>query len=244
MLDPVTDPRPDPTDPPDVVLLDVNETLSDTSALAAVLAGLGAPEHLGPTWFAAVLRDGFALTAGGAPQPFADVAAAAARTLLSPHVGPDALEGAAQALVGAVGELPLHPDVATGLAALAASGTRVAALTNGSADVASGLLERGGVRRHLEDVLSVQGFGDGAWKPAAGAYAGACTALGVRPGAAVLVAVHPWDVDGAARAGLRTAWVDRTGTGRAAFPAVFTDPEVVAGGIDDLPGLLDGTSMG
>ena len=234
MLHPVT---ADPA-PPDVVLLDVNETLSDTSALAGVLAGLGAPEHLGPTWFASVLRDGFALTAAGAPAPFADVAAAAARPLLTPHVDPGALEGAVETLVGAVGTLPLHPDVATGLASLATSGTRVLALTNGSAAVASGLLERAGVRQHVEDVLSVQAFGGGAWKPAAGAYAGACAALGVDPGAAVLVAVHPWDVDGAARAGLRTAWVDRSGVGMPAFPAVFARPEVVIGGLDALADLL------
>ena len=241
MLDPVTDPRPDPTGPPDVVLLDVNETLSDTSALADVLAGLGAPEHLGPTWFASVLRDGFALTVAGAPAPFADVAAAAARPLLAPHVGPEALEGAVETLVGAVGTLPLHPDVAGGLASLASSGTRVVALTNGSAAVASGLLERGGARQHLEDVMSVQGFGDGSWKPAARAYAGACAALGVDPAAAMLVAVHPWDVDGAARAGLRTAWVDRSGARRAAFPAVFAGPEVVVGGLDALGETLGGS---
>ena len=236
MLDPVTATRPAL---PDLVLLDVNETLSDTSALAGVLARLGAPEHLGPTWFASVLRDGFALTVAGAPGPFADVAAAAARSLLAAHVDAPALDGAVETLVGAVGELPLHPDVADGLASLAAAGTRLVALTNGSADVASGLLERGGVRRHLEGVLSVQDLGDGAWKPAAAAYAGACAALGTGAGAAMLVAVHPWDVHGAARAGLRTAWVDRSG---AEFPAVFAEPEVSVGGLDGLADRLGGTS--
>ncbi len=28
---------------------------------------------------------------------------------------------------------------------------------------------------------------------------------------AMLVAVHPWDIDGAARAGLATAWINRNG---------------------------------
>lgn len=226
---------------PAIVLLDVNETLSDTSALGTVLAGLGAPEHLGPTWFASVLRDGFALTVAGAPAPFADVAAAAARSLLAAHLAPSALDDAVGRLVGAVGTLPLHPDVAPGLATLAAVGTRLVALTNGSADVASGLLGRGGVREHVEDVLSVQGFGDGSWKPAASAYAGACSALGVAAGAAVLVAVHPWDVDGAARAGLRTAWVDRSSS--ATYPAVFTPPDLTAGGLDQVADALAGRSL-
>lgn len=229
------------TDLPDLVLLDVNETLSDTSALGAVLAGLGAPEHLGPTWFASVLRDGFALTVAGAPAPFAAVAAAAARSLLAARLAPSALDEAVERLVGALGTLPLHPDVAPGLAALAGAGVRLVALTNGSADVASGLLEQGGVREHLEDVLSVQGFGDGAWKPAASTYTGACSVLGVDAGAAVLVAVHPWDVDGAARAGLRTAWVDRSSS--ATWPAVFTPPGLTVGGIDGLADALAGRGV-
>lgn len=225
------------SDPSALVLLDVNETLSDTSALGPVLAGLGAPEHLGPTWFASVLRDGFALTAAGAPAPFAAVAAAAARSMLEAHLAPSALDEAVERLVAALGTLPLHPDVAPGLAALAGAGTRLVALTNGSAEVASSLLERGGVREHLEDVLSVQD-GDGAWKPAASAYAGACSALAADAGSAVLVAVHPWDVDGAARAGLRTAWVDRSRS--ATWPVVFTAPGLTVGGLGDLADALAG----
>ena len=34
--------------------------------------------------------------------------------------------------------------------------------------------------------------------------------------------MHPWDIDGAARAGLRTAWIDRTG---AAYPTHLTPPD-------------------
>ena len=39
----------------------------------------------------------------------------------------------------------------------------------------------------------------------------------MKPEEMVLVAVHPWDVDGARRAGLQTAWVNRSG---GAFPAI------------------------
>ena len=42
---------------------------------------------------------------------------------------------------------------------------------------------------------------------------------------AMLVAVHPWDIDGAARAGLATAWIDRTG---APYPEYFTAPDLAA----------------
>ena len=41
----------------------------------------------------------------------------------------------------------------------------------------------------------------------------------------MLVAVHPWDIDGAKRAGLRAAWVNRSGL---PYPETFRDPDLVA----------------
>ena len=117
-------------------------------------------------------------------------------------------------------ELPVHPDVPDGVRALRAAGHRLATLSNGAAEVAAGLLGRAGIRDQFEALLSVEDAG--AWKPARAAYLYAADRLGVRPAEATLVAVHPWDIDGAARAGLRTAWINRTG---AAYPAHLTSPE-------------------
>ncbi len=236
MLDVMSPPVRRPT----LLLLDVNETLSDTSALAGVLERLGAPAHLGPTWFASVLRDGFALTAAGHAAPFAKVAGAAARAVLAPHVPEASLGDAAEDLVASLATLPLHPDVASGLALLAATGVRLVALTNGSAAVATQLLEGGGAKGHLEAALSVEEIGEGAWKPAASAYRGACAALGVQPHDAALVAAHRWDVDGAAWAGLRTVLVDRSAPGGSGDPGpgVFRAPGRTVSGFDDLAAQL------
>jgi 2-haloacid dehalogenase len=43
--------------------------------------------------------------------------------------------------------------------------------------------------------------------------------------------VHPWDVDGALRAGLSAAWLRR---GVAGFPAIMREPTLVAGDVMDL----------
>ena len=48
---------------PAVLLFDVNETLSNMSPMASRFVDVGAPAHLAATWFASLLRDGFALTA-------------------------------------------------------------------------------------------------------------------------------------------------------------------------------------
>ena len=48
---------------------------------------------------------------------------------------------------------------------------------------------------------------------------------------AMLVAVHPWDTDGASRAGLGAVWVNR---GDAAFPGYFRSPDMEASSLVDL----------
>ena len=71
---------------PTLIVLDVNETLSDLSSLASAFEEVGAPRTLAPLWFATTLRDGFALGMAGQNAPFLDVAKDVPRTLLAPHV--------------------------------------------------------------------------------------------------------------------------------------------------------------
>ena len=214
---------------PDVLLLDVNETLSDLAPMAGRFADVGAPPGLATTWFAGVLRDGFALAVAGTSAPFARIGADLLRSHLAGVPLRRPLEEAVEHVMAAFTSLDVHPDVRVGLPALAAAGVRVATLSNGSASVARELLGRAGLTDHVERLLSVEDAG--IWKPARAAYAHGCEQMGVDAGGAMLAAVHPWDIDGAARAGLRTCWVDRTG---APYPSYFRQPDVVVGGFDEL----------
>lgn len=61
-----------------------------------------------------------------------------------------------------------------------------------------------GIWDDFDRLLTVEDAG--IWKPAPAAYAYALEQCGVDPMDAMLVSVHPWDIDGASRAGLATAW--------------------------------------
>lgn len=50
-----------------------------------------------------------------------------------------------------------------------------------------------------------------------------------------LVAVHPWDIHGASRAGLGTVWLNRT---QETYPSYFTQPDLVIHGLGDLAAAL------
>lgn len=216
-----------------LVLFDVNETLSDMGRMAQHVEEIGAPPQLAGLWFATVLRDGFALTAAGRNPAFRDVAEGALRVVLADQVLNRDVDDAVAHVLTAMQQLPVHPDVVEGVRGLAAAGFELAALTNGSATTASGLLERAGVRDDFAAVLSVE---DGpGWKPAAGAYTRALTALGRNAADVVLVAVHPWDIDGASRAGLRTAWLNRHAS---PYPSAMLPADHEVALLDELPAAL------
>jgi 2-haloacid dehalogenase len=215
---------------PAVALLDVNETLSDLAPLGDRFEHVGAPRHLLPTWFASTLRDGIALAASDDYAEFQEVAHAVLRTLLAglPELSASPEEAADHILAG-MNTLSVHPDVPPGIRALHDAGVRVATLTNGGPAIAKGLLERSGLNDLVERNLTVGEVRR--WKPTPDPYRHACRALGVTEADAVLIAVHPWDVHGAKRAGLRGGWLDREGR---PYPDIFERPDATA---RDLPAL-------
>ena len=217
------------TTTPSVIVFDVNQTLSDMSPLAQRFADVGAPAHLAPLWFASLLRDGFGLAAAGAQQPFAALGADVLRGVLHGVDLDRDVDDAVEHVMSGFSELSVHPDVPDGIRALRAAGRRLVTLSNGSAQVAERLLSNAGIRDRFEALLSVEDAG--AWKPARAAYQYAARVCGTSLEEMMLVAVHPWDVDGAARAGMATAYIDRSG---APYPASLTAPSMRAGNLTDL----------
>jgi 2-haloacid dehalogenase len=188
---------------PSVIVFDVNETLSDMSPMGSRFVDVGAPDYLAHIWFAALLRDGLALN-----RP---------------------LDPAVRHVMDGLGELALHPDVADGVRALKENGLRLVTLSNGSTVLADAMLRAAAIRSDFEVLLSVEDAS--AWKPVRAAYQYAASACGVEPAEMLLVAVHPWDIHGAAQAGLRTAWLSRDD---ADYPDYFAPPDYTVAALSEL----------
>ncbi len=216
--------------PPQAVAFDVNETLTDLSALGGLFDGFGLGENALAWWFAALLRDGLALAAAGDAGSFPDLAVVALEEVFA-ACGREVPAGAAEDLLQAFREVPVHPDVAPALKRLAEAGVPAFALTNGGVAAAELILERAGVRFMFADVLSVDAVAH--WKPRPEPYEYAAQVAGVPRSRLAMVAVHPWDLHGAAAAGLVTGWARR---GRRSFPPVFRRPTVEAA---DLVGVIE-----
>lgn len=214
---------------PSIIVFDVNETLSDMSPMGQRFVEVGAPSHLAKLWFAILLRDGFALTAAGDSGTFAGIGAEALRGLLTGRRLNREVEPAVRHVMAGFSGLGLHPDVTGGVKALHAAGYRLATLTNGSTQVAETLFTHAGIRENFDLLLSVEDAP--AWKPGKASYEYAASACGTTPEQMLLVAVHPWDIHGASRAGLGTAWINRAG---GSYPGYFQAPDHTVSALPEL----------
>ena len=211
---------------PRAVAFDINETLFELSGLRLHFETLGLPPYALEWWFAVLLRDGMALAAAGDTAPFSTLAVVALDEV-SARADRQLPRGAASELLAAFAELPAHPDVAPALELLVEAGIPAIGLTNGSAATTDTLIERAGLSALVSRVLSVEDVGH--WKPRPEPYRFAARQAGVQPERLAMVAVHPWDLHGAAVSGLVTGWVNRTGR---SFPAVFNHPHLQAPSLD------------
>ncbi|MGV9313175.1 HAD family hydrolase [Streptomyces sp. NPDC003691] len=124
----------------------------------------------------------------------------------------------------------LFPDTVPALDGLA--GYRHALLSNSASGVQEHKLRTLGVRHRFEAMVCAADLGTA--KPAAAAFHAACEAVGLAPEEVAYVGDEP-DIDarGAAEAGLRGIWLDRTGRGGR--------PDLIRiTGLGQLPGLLAG----
>lgn len=184
---------------PQAVAFDIVGTLFPLAPLRAGVVALGLPPAALEGWFAAGLRDAFALCVTGDFQPFTAVLQQALATVLAEQ-GLPAPEPAIAGLVGELTKLPPRDGAGEAIAALREADVPVYALTNGSAASTRTMLERAGLLDAIERIVSVEEVRLA--KPRREVYRHAAEVAGVAPGALALIATHSWDVHGAKAAGL------------------------------------------
>ncbi|MBP0491439.1 haloacid dehalogenase type II [Pararoseomonas indoligenes] len=206
---------------PEVVAFDMIGTVFPLDPLRPTIVEMGLPPAGLEGWFAAALRDAFAISAVGQFRPFPEILAAALDGVLAQQ-GLSAPPETRALLMARMKALPPRPDARAAFGEIARAGMRVMALSNGAAASTRGLLEGAGLQDLVAHVVSVEEVK--LFKPRREVYERAVEVAGVQAGAVALVAVHPWDVNGAKAAGLTTAYV----TAEVPFPPVMQAPDIQA----------------
>jgi len=191
---------------PQALAFDVLDTLFDTATLAESLTAAGLPPGSHRLWLARTLQAGFALAASGSFRTFDDVARSALAGVVA-ELGNGIATEVVDRLAAGLRELPAHRDVEPALSRVREAGVPVVALATGDTDGTRELLGRAGIGALFEGIVSIDDVQQ--WKPRPEVYWHVVRLLGVEAPRVALVTAHAWDVHGAHRAGLATAWVDR-----------------------------------
>ena len=204
-----------------VCVFDVNETLLDMGALDPHFERVFGDVSARQAWFDQFLQLWLTEMVTGVYQEFGTIGGAALK-MLAEGRGIELSDDEVGEILGAMKEMPPHPEVEEGLSRLRDAGFRLATLTNSTRQVGEAQIDNSGLRDYFEQTLSA----DTAQrlKPAPEPYRMAAESLGVELGEIRLVAAHGWDIAGALRAGCAAAFVARRG--KALFPTA-PPPDVV-----------------
>jgi 2-haloacid dehalogenase len=213
---------------PRTVAFDVVETLISLEPLRRRFVEVGLPDSALERWFALLLRDGMALTLAGDYQPFPVVAESALRMIGGGRLSDSQIRH----VLDGFAELPAQPDAEQAMQVLADAGVSIVCLSNGARESTEAFLDRSGLARYVEQVISVAEIGK--WKPPPEVYRYALDRIGRPAGEVALVAVHAFDCHGAHAAGLTTGWARRH---ERHYGDVFTRADVIG---EDLVEVADG----
>lgn len=211
-----------------VVVFDVNGTLLNTHAVAPKIRKLFGSNYSVTEWFHEVIAYSMASTLTGNYREFGDIAASVLR-MNADAQGVRVSSEDVEAIRTTMRTLPAFPDVSKGLRRLKEGGLRLAALSNSGRTALQSQMEHTRLTPYFESVLSVSIVQR--YKPAKEVYETAAEMLNVTAGDILMVAAHPWDLMGAARAGCRTAFIRRPG--KSLLPGM-QKPDYIADDLNDL----------
>lgn len=195
---------------PKVIIFDVNETLLDLENMRkSVGTALNGRDDLLPLWFSTMLHHSLVVSGTGDYQTFGNIGVASLQMVAEINKIEITKEEATTAILQPLRSLPAHADVAEGLAKLKAQGYKLVTLTNSSLKGVQLQLKNAKLSQYFDANLSIESVG--VFKPYLSTYQWALKEIGVNADEALMVAAHGWDIAGADKAGLQTAFVRRPG---------------------------------
>jgi len=220
-----------------VLAFDLYGTLVDPIAIAGELGQLlgdSAGREVAGLWRLKQLEYSFRLTAMGRYEDFAWVTSRALDFALA-SLGARLPEGQVRRLAELYDHLEPFPDAVPALQALAGLGYELAVLSNGTPAMIANCLGNSGLGGFFGQRISVDEVR--VFKPSPVVYRHAAGRLSVPAGQVRLVTSNAFDCVGAGAAGMRTAWVNRSG---APFDTIGQPPDVTVPALDRLPAVLAG----
>ena len=215
-----------------ILIFDVNETLLNMEALKTSVNKALSHSYAFDCWFPKLLQYSLVESITGEYSDFSSIATAVLN-MEAKSQGKDLNTGEIQQILSPVTSLEPYPDVVPGLQKLKEGGFKLVALSNGKPDILEKQLKFAKIDQLFDKILSIEGCKK--YKPHPEAYHYAVEAAEGRAIESMMVAAHGWDITGANRAGLKTAFINRPG--KQLFP-LSENPNIDTNDIESLASIL------
>jgi 2-haloacid dehalogenase len=189
-----------------LIVFDVNETLLDLNVLEPLFTDIFTTPGRMREWFARVILYSQTLSLAGPYVPFGKLGGGVLRMLGEIH-GIAVTDDHVRQLGALMTDMPVHDDVAAGLAVLKDAGFSIVTLTNSPASVEPHALDRAGLGAMFDRRFTVDT--EQRFKPAPATYQLVQDTMASSPDATWLIAAHTWDTIGAQSFGWKGALVTR-----------------------------------
>lgn len=219
---------------PEALAFDMYGTLVDPIGIQKELESF-LPEgasSVSASWRQKQLEYTFRLTAMERYEDFERVTRRALDYALA-AAGKELEAGQKDTLMQRYNDLERFPDVVPGLERLKDAGHAMIVFSNGTPRMLEALMDAAELRPYFQRFVSVDEVG--IYKPSPKVYQHAASRLERPIGEVRLISSNPFDDIGAEAAGMRAAWVDRSG---GLFDTLGPPPEIVVGTLTDLADAL------
>jgi 2-haloacid dehalogenase len=223
---------------PEALAFDMYGTLVDPIGITRELERYLPQEasHVSGVWRQKQLEYTFRLTAMGRYEDFERVTRKALDYALA-TAGRELGSEQKDDLMARYNDLERFADVEPGLEILKEAGHAMVVFSNGAPHMLEALMDAAELRPYFQGFISVDEVK--IYKPSPETYRHVARRLERPIGEVRLVSSNPFDDVGAEAAGMRAAWVDRSG---GPFDTLGSPPELVVGTLTELADALGGTS--
>jgi 2-haloacid dehalogenase len=188
------------------VFFDMNETLLNLSLLKEQFDKHFDDKYILKYWFTKLLHSSTVMGIMGDYRNFGELAGVALENLFFENNKSLSSEVKAE-ILGEFKKLPAYEDVRPALRVLRNNGIRVIAVSNSSLGMIKEQLTNAGIIDLFDSYYSADNVEN--YKPFKDIYLSAAQQEGLQTDNIVMVATHDWDLYGAKKAGLTTAYIKR-----------------------------------
>jgi 2-haloacid dehalogenase len=202
------------------VFFDMNETLLNLSLLKDNFAKSFDDDYVLKYWFTKLLHTSTVTGIMDEYMNFGELAAIVLENIFY-ESGKELTQETKADILGSFRKLPAYDDVAGALKILRQSSIRAIAVSNSSLAMIQEQLTNAGIFDLFDAYYSVDSVNK--YKPFKDIYHYAAREENISPEEAVMVATHDWDLFGAKKAGLTTAYIERKKT---IFNPYYLQPDI------------------